>query len=245
MKRVILSIVSLFVPACPSRAQTQEVKFIADTLMVQAEASYEADPDLATLNFHIATQEKELRSAFDRATQSMQRILQLAERSGLPKEDVSVGALTVVPIYDGKRRTRSYLVDGQVVLRIRDFSRIGSLIDNSVQEGIVDFRSLTYSLADEEAAKERAVAQAMSRAVGRARAALEQKGQKVGALRYASLDVKQLVGVARLEPLQMQMATVDMASVASRQATFAQSFTSAKPGKIAVTATIQCIFQIQ
>jgi len=38
----------------------------------------------------------------------------------------------------------------------------------------------------------------MKRAVGRASAALEQKGQKVGALRFANLDVKQLVGVSEM-----------------------------------------------
>jgi len=32
--------------------------------------------------------------------------------------------------------------------------------------------------------------------VGRAEAALEQKGQKVGALRFANLDIKQLVGMS-------------------------------------------------
>ncbi len=88
---------------------------------------------------------------------------------------------------------------------MRDFSRIGPLIDDSVQEGIVDFRSLTYSLADEEAAKEHAVAEVMRRAVGRASAALEQKGQKLGALRYASLDVKQVVGIARLGRCQLPL----------------------------------------
>jgi hypothetical protein len=59
-----------------------------------------------------------------------------------------------------------------------------------------DFHSLRYSLADEEATKKEAVAEAMRRAIGRANAALEQKGQKVGALRYANLDVRQVAGVA-------------------------------------------------
>ncbi|HXJ47002.1 MAG TPA: SIMPL domain-containing protein [Candidatus Dormibacteraeota bacterium] len=71
-------------------------------------------------------------------------------------------------------------------------------MEESVDDGFADFRSLTYSLADEEAAKQKAVSEAMKRAVGRASAALEQKGQKVGALRFANLDVKQLVGVSEM-----------------------------------------------
>jgi len=60
-----------------------------------------------------------------------------------------------------------------------------------VGDGITDFRSLTYSLADERRRSRKRLG-AMKRAVGRASAALEQKGQKVGALRFANLDVKQL-----------------------------------------------------
>jgi hypothetical protein len=34
-------------------AQTPELKFIADTLVVQADGTYEADPDLAKMTFRI------------------------------------------------------------------------------------------------------------------------------------------------------------------------------------------------
>ena len=131
----------------------------------------------------------------------MQRIVDLAEKNGLKKDDISTGVLTVAPVYedDRKKKARAYYVQGQIVLHIRDFSRIGPILDGSVEEGVADFRSLAYSLADEEAAKKEAVAVAMRRAIGRAAIALEQKGQKLGALRYMSLDVKQLYGVAQLE----------------------------------------------
>src|SRR6476646_2313247 len=47
----------------PARAAAQqpEVKFIADTLVVQAEGSYESDPDVALMTFDVMAQEKELK----------------------------------------------------------------------------------------------------------------------------------------------------------------------------------------
>src|SRR5215467_7151762 len=145
-----------------SWAQAPELKFIADTLVVQADGTYEADPDLATMTFHIFSQDKELKKAYDAASQSMARISTLATNNGLKREDVSTGVLTVAPIYDGdrKKRARSYYVQGEMVLRVRDFSRIGPILDGSVDDGIADFRSVTYSLSDEEAAKKQAVAEA-------------------------------------------------------------------------------------
>jgi uncharacterized protein YggE len=234
----------------PAAAQTQETKFIADTIVVQADGKYEADPDLATVTFSISTQEKELRRAYDKAAQSMQHILQVARQNGLREEEISRSALAVIPFYSGdpnKRNARSYRVESQVTLRVRDFSKIGPLLDDSIQEGIVELRSLTYSLADEEAAKERAVADAMRRAVGRAAAALEQKGQKLGALRYANLDVKQMVGVARMETMgladMVQLSAGAVDTKARQQAVIPMPAAAAE--RITVTATVQCIFQIQ
>jgi uncharacterized protein YggE len=248
MKRMILCLAFLALLARPAGAQGPEVKFIADTIVVQAEGTYEADPDLATLTFDISSQEKDLTRAYDAATQSMKRIVALAERNKLRKEDVSSGALTVAPIYEGDRRkrARSYFVRGQIVLKVHDFSLIGPILDGSVEEGIADLRSLTYSLVDEEAAKQRAVAVAMQRAVGRANVALEQKGQKVGALRYASLDVRQLLGVARLESTQMMTQAVEVVGGAfpAPRAAAPPPPPPLAPEKITVSATVQCAFQI-
>lgn len=155
MKKSPMALVAVLFFAKVSAAQNPEVKFIADTLTVQAEGTYEADPDVATLSFDISAQEKELKPAYEKASQSMRKIAEIAERNGLKKEDVSTGVLTVTPFYEGdrKKRARSFLVNGRIVLKIRDFSKLGAIMDDSIQDGIVDFRSLTYSLSNEEAAK--------------------------------------------------------------------------------------------
>ena len=110
------------------------------------------------------------------------KIAQIAEKNGLKREDITFGVLTVRPFYEGdrKKHARSYTVQGQITLRVKDFSKLGPLLEDSVEDGITDFRSLTYSLADEEGARQQAAAAAMRSAMGRATAMLEQKGQKVG-----------------------------------------------------------------
>lgn len=170
----------------------------------------------------------------------------------LQKEDISTGVLTVAPVYEGdrKKRARSYYVQGEMIVRVRDFSRIGPILDGSVEDGIADFRSLTYSLSDEEAAKKQAVAEAMRRAIGRASVALEQKGQKLGALRYMSLDVQHLVGVAQLQNLPTTYETLEVSSGGG--GLFSKNKVAPpppppppQPQKITVQASVQCAFQIQ
>lgn len=250
----------LFAAVCffagnPTAAQNTDIKFIADTLVIQADGAYEADPDLATLMFDISAQDKELKQTYDRASQSMQKIISLAEKNGLAKPDLTSGVLTVRPYYDGDKRKRAkyYIVQGQVTMKVRDFSKLGPILEASIEDGITDFRSLTYSLADEEAAKKKAVAEAMRRAVGRATAALEQKGQKVGVLRFANLDVKQLVGVSRMDVYQMaqysaglaQTVTVSSEAAGRERKVAAPPPPLPQPEKITVSATVQCAFQIQ
>jgi uncharacterized protein len=227
-------------------------KFIADTLVVQADGTYEADPDLATMTFQIYSQDKDIKQAYAAATKSMQSIVNLASANGLKKEEVKTGVLTVAPVYEGdrKKHARSYWVQSEVTLRIHDFSRIGPILDGSVEDGVADFRSLSYSLEDEEAAKKQAVAEAMRRAVGRASIALEQKGQKLGALRYMSLDVKQLVGVAELQAMPLYNAESNMSLSSGvfgrdKRTPPPPPMPPPQPQKIAVSATVQCAFQIQ
>src|ERR1039457_4051083 len=163
MRRVAAVLLLITWASVLASAQTPELKFIADTLVVQADGTYEADPDLAKMTFRIFSQEKELKKAYDAATQSMQRISALAASNGVHREDISTGVLTVAPVYEGdrKKRARSYYVQGEMVLRARDVAHIGPILDGSLEDGIADFRSLTYSLSDEEAAKKQAVAEAM------------------------------------------------------------------------------------
>ena len=246
----------LFVLLAPmlAIAQQPEIKFIADTLVVQAEGKYESDPDLAIMAFDVSSQEKELKDAYAKASQSMRTIVGVAERNGLGKDAIQTGVLTVTPFYEGdrKKRARAYRVQGHVILQIQDFTKVGPIMDESVQDGIADFRSLTYQLSNEEAAKQKAVADAMHRAAGRATVALEQTKQKLGPARSVSLEVQNLVGIEQIQGFQY-----DALSSLEERSSGVGIFGGAKkmapppppppvqPEKITITASVQCVFSIE
>jgi uncharacterized protein YggE len=93
----VIVLAVLFTVSRPAMAQQGGTKFVQDTIVVEAEGSFEADPDLATLTFDVTSQDKDMKKAYDMAAQSMQRIVDLAQKSGVKKEDVSTGVLTVTP----------------------------------------------------------------------------------------------------------------------------------------------------
>lgn len=221
-----------------------------DTLTLQADGKFESEPDLATLTFHVMAQEKQLPKAYDRVRASLQRITALAERNGLAKDDFTTAAFTVFPGYDWgdrKLKTRFYRVATSLVMRIRDFQKIGPLIEESVEEGIVDFRSLTYSLEDEEAAKQKAIEAAMGSAEARARAALASNGRKLGALRSASIDVKEPTGILQLVPGVMagDYLMEDSGGIGmTRRQGVAPPPSLPSAEKIVVKASVNCVFQL-
>lgn len=257
MKQILCAIAILCAFALPAAAQaprSPQMSILADTLVIQADGTYEADPDLATLVFDVTSQDKDMKAAYAKASQSMQRIVSLANQNGLKKEDVSTGVLTLTPSWqkDRKNNAKSYTVSGEITLRVHDFSLIAPLLDGAVQEGIVDFRSLTYSLRDEESAKEHAVAEAMRHAEGRAAAALAQNGEKLGAARYVNVDVTQLIGVAQVQSLPLGAVQNESfikgfwaKDKAAAPAPPPASMVPVQPGKISVTATVQCAFEIK
>jgi uncharacterized protein YggE len=249
MNRFIPAVAFVFLVAGAAKAQAPEARFVADTVVVQAEGSFESDPDLGTLTFDVSSQDKDLKTAYDKARQSAQRVVDLAEKNGLKKDDVTLGILTMTPTYDRKNRAKSYSVNGQITLSVHDFAMLGPILDGAIEEVAVEFRSMTYSLADEEAAKERAVAAAMHSAVGRASAALGQSGQTLGAVRYANIDVKQIAGMTRLQSQNftqlLEVTSGVSAEVSARTAAQPPpSFPALTPEKITVSATVQCAFQI-
>lgn len=226
-----------------------EVKFLGDSLLVEAEGSYESDPDLATLTFEVSTQEKELKSAYAKASQSMHNIVEVAQRNGLPTDAIHTGVLTVTPFYEGgqKRRARAYRVQGLVVLKVQDFSKVGPIMDDSIQDGIADFRSLTYSLANEEAAKKKAVADAMQRALGRATVALQQTQQKLGPARSVNLEVRNLVGVAQIQDIYAleTLEVTDGKEGGLPHRAPPPPPPPVRPERITISANVQCVFQIE
>ena len=84
MKKIPMTLVVILLFANALVAQNLDVKFIADTLVVQAEGKFEADPDLATLTFSVFAQDKNLKQTYDQASQSMKKIADVAEKQRPP-----------------------------------------------------------------------------------------------------------------------------------------------------------------
>ena len=199
MKRiqpVLLSatlLASIFIVLNPlsSRAQERTSAATPNTVWVGADGKYEAEPDTAVVQFNISAQEDNLQSANARATKAAEQVRQLLRSNGLDPKQAQVGMFSVQPVYDyknPKRKLVGYRVETSITIKVRDFTKIGPITQGLADMDITGNQSLSYILEDMDAAKIKAVEDALHRAHEAASAVARSSGRTLGELSYASVD---------------------------------------------------------
>ncbi|MFZ0913333.1 MAG: SIMPL domain-containing protein [Candidatus Korobacteraceae bacterium] len=165
---------------------------IPNTVWVGADGKYEAEPDTVLVQFSISAQEEKLQDANQKASRAADHVRQLLRSNGLDPKDAQVGQFSVQPVYDyknSKRKLVGYRVDTNISIKLKDFSKVGPITQGlSDLEDVTGNQSLSYLLDDMEAAKIKAVEDALARARGEANSVARFSGRTLGELSYASVD---------------------------------------------------------
>lgn len=173
------------------RAQDRTSNPTPNTVWVGADGKYEAEPDTAVVQFNISAQEDNLQAANARATKAAEQVRQLLRNNGLDPRQAQVGMFSVQPVYDyknPKRKLVGYRVDTSISIKVKDFSKIGPITQGLADMDITGDQSLSYILDDIDAAKIKAVEDALHRAHEEANAVARSSGRTLGELSYASVD---------------------------------------------------------
>jgi uncharacterized protein YggE len=141
-------------------------------IVVRGEATVRRVPDMAVVSLAVTVQDKDAGLARDEANRRASAILERLRGQGLPDADVQAPSLTVHPTYDysrGKPKLTGFEASRPMMLRIRDVSLLGPILDGLVDDGATQVHGTSMELAEPEAASREALAEAF--AVARARAA--------------------------------------------------------------------------
>lgn len=235
---VVLVVVCLL--SLSAEAQQNVPKYILpDTLSVSAEGKFEADPDTAVLNFNISAQETTSKAAYDRASRAAEQIRQLLRSNGVDPKSAEIGYFAIAPVEDyrsPKRKVVGYRVNSNVTVKLKDFSKIGPIVQQLSDLDITDDQSISYILEQMDAAKIKAAEDGFYRARAEAEAIAKAGGRVLGSLTYASVDT-----YGQIRPVTMRTATTYRAEAAMAPAPTEQ-FT---PNKITVTAQVEAVFGLR
>ena len=231
MKRIAITL--LFCSAIFAAAQQQP---ILNSVTAGADGKYEAAPDTAVIQFNIAAQESTSQAAYDRASKAAEQVRQLMRNNAIDPASAQIGGYSISPVFDyksPKRKLIGYTVNTGVTLKLKDFSKMGPIVQQLTDLDLTDSQNIAYTLDNMEAAKAKAVADAYHKARATAEIISAASNRPLGDLLQASVD--------SFEPgPRPMMKVMTSAGVAAPAPT--EQFT---PETITVTAHVNAIFALK
>ena len=218
-------------PACACGPQP-------NSITVNGEGLYEADPDVAVISMTISTQEAQLKDAYSRAQRGAEQIREVLRSNNIDPKDAQVGFFQVAPVYNyskAKRTTVGYAVRSNITLKIKDFSKIATLSDAFSTMDITGDQNVSYEVGDMPAAKDKAIQIATQNARRSAETVAATTGGKLGGLLHATVGT--MINIQPMAVRNMAMAGA-MAKEAAPTAEFGV-------GKISVNANVTVEFALR
>ena len=142
-------------------------------ISVSGEATVSAGPDLAQIDAGVANDAKSAKEASDANNAAMGKVLLALKGAGIPEKDYQTSRLSLQPQYAPNRSTGANPVVGfrasnRVTVKIRDVTKVASVIDTLVGAGANDIGNISFDVTQAskllDDAREQAVADARRKA---------------------------------------------------------------------------------
>ncbi|MFY9842313.1 MAG: SIMPL domain-containing protein [Terriglobales bacterium] len=239
MKTVVVTLCAVLVLSTVALAQAPTVNALPNTIYVGADGKFETAPDIALIQFNIAAQGDTAKDAYDLASKQAEATRQVLRANGIDPKTAEIGFFAVNPQYDWKNpkhKLIGYQVTTSVSLKLKDFSKIGTVTQQLADASVGGSQSLSYTLDSTDEAKSNAVADAYRRARASAQSLANASGRTLGELSYASVDTFENIHIA---PMMRRAAPMAMAAQAPAPT---EEFS---PQNVTVTAHVNAMFVLK
>ena len=232
-------LIVMFVAAVAAQQQVAST-VQANTVYVSADGKFEAVPDTAVIQFNIAAQENSSSAAYDRASRAAEQVREVLRSNGIAPKEAHVGFFSLAPVYDYRtpqRKLIGYRVSTSVELKLKDFGKVGPIVEQLTGIDVTGDQSISYALEDTDAAKIKAVEDAFHHARSEAEALAQAGGRSLGELSYASVD-----SVEYPRPFMAPRAMMAMKSASAAEPAPTAEFS---PQNATVTARVSALFVLK
>ncbi|HEY1265366.1 MAG TPA: SIMPL domain-containing protein [Terriglobales bacterium] len=233
MKTTVL-LGSILLAVATALAQQPTVNAQPNTVYAGGDGKYETAPDTAEMQFSISDQESTSKAAYDRVSQSAEKVRQILRANGIEPKAAEIGFYSTSPVYDfkdPKRKLIGYRVTTNVTLKVKDFGKLPALLQQLSESGAAESVNLNYTLEQTDAAKSKAVEDAYRRARESAEAVARASGRTLGELSYAAVDVS--------ENTRMPVAFMKVSNASMNAPAPTEEFT---PQNVTVNAHVNALF---
>ena len=171
----LLAAASVFTLPAAVFAQTVEIEAGGPVIELSVYESVTAEPDLVTIGAGVSTEAVSAVEAMRLNAQAMAQVIDQIRALGVADEDIQTTGINLNARYDYDRQNqrnvfRAYQVSNRVSVKLREIDETGAALDALVAAGATDLSGPSFSIENDDAAKDLARKRAVERAEARANA---------------------------------------------------------------------------
>lgn len=155
-------------------------------ITVSGEGKVYAKPDIAIINLGVSTTATTVASATSINTEKMNAVIKAIKDLGIDEKDIQTVNYNLAPLYNyiekAGRIFQGYTLSQNIEVKIRDFTKIGSVLSGGTDNGANLAGDLQFSIDNPEQLKEQARAKAIAQAKANAQNLTKESGIKLGKL---------------------------------------------------------------
>lgn len=140
-------------------------------------------PDIAAVDLGITTEGGKVEKIVQENTDAMNKLLADIKALGIADKDIKTKSYSLQPRYeyekDGTRISKGYTLSQTIEVKIRDFAKIGSVLEIAANDGANNVSDLQFTIDDMEKARAQAREKAIAQAKAKAQAIASQTGIKL------------------------------------------------------------------
>ena len=152
---VVVLIVNVVFFVMPMLQRVGDGFYPSRTITVSAEGKTTASPDLAEISFSVVTQGQNPSTLSDNNNQKMNAVLQFVKSQAIADADIKTTGYDLSPNYQWDKNTQRNYITGYtltqtVQVKVRDLSKVASVIGGLAPLGVNQIGGVTFTFADDE-----------------------------------------------------------------------------------------------
>lgn len=209
-------------------------EIIANKMTVSAAGVKKVMPDVAYITLGVTTQNKSMSKAQTQNREKMNALFTALKSAGLTDDDIETVGYSVYPMYDytsGTGKITGYEVTNTIRLTVKDIDKAGDYIDTAAASGANTNYSISFDLLDATQYYNEALADAMTKAKGKADA-------------IAKAGAYEITGTLEITESQASYAPQYMNYDEAKASAAPEAPTPVNAGLLEITANVTVVYQI-
>lgn len=144
-----------------------------NTVVVTGSGTIEVEPDMATINIGVQSQNEDAQKAQQENASLMEKVVNAIKAQGIDEKNIITSQYNIYKTsnyLDGDQREEYYVVNNTVNITIDDIDKVGKIIDVASENGANSINNIAFSISDDAAYYQEALKVAMENAEGKATA---------------------------------------------------------------------------